>query len=283
MSIAGAALGMLGGAAAAGSQNRNQRRLMNMQYQNQRLLNQQGSDLQYDMWKKTNFPAQVAMMKEAGLNPALMYKGAGPGGTTGSQGGGAASGGNAAQVRMMDMQNLLLGAQKANLDKDLEFKDKQIDDIQSQINARDGYQRDESGSRVKVNIADAGLKEAGIKLSEGQLNKVNTEIAKIKVDTEMAEKIIKLDYSGDYGKNLFENVSRALDLTPDKDGALGLDDAGKIAVAVGSLALLRNPGAATKIVKPVAQKAASAAGRLIGGLMNLYRKVTGKRTKVSYD
>jgi len=111
MSIGAAVIGAVGGMAAARSQNRNQRRLMDVQYQNQRMLNQHGHDLQMDMWNKTNYGAQVKHMKDAGLNPALMYGSAGQGGTTGSQGGGSAASGNAAQVRMMDMQNMLIGAE----------------------------------------------------------------------------------------------------------------------------------------------------------------------------
>ena len=71
--LAGAGLSMLGGFIGAGSQHRRQRELMGMQYQNQRLLNQQGHDLQMDMWNKTNYKAQVEHMKKAGLNPGLMY------------------------------------------------------------------------------------------------------------------------------------------------------------------------------------------------------------------
>jgi hypothetical protein len=68
------------------------------------------------MWKKTNYPAQIEMMKEAGLNPALMYGQAGAGGQTGSQGGGSAASGQAPQqYQPMDMQNLMMGAQIANL------------------------------------------------------------------------------------------------------------------------------------------------------------------------
>jgi hypothetical protein len=169
MSVAGAALGMLGGAAAAGSQNRSQRRLMNMQYQNQRLLNQQGSDLQYDMWKKTNYPAQVAMMKEAGLNPALMYKGAGPGGTTGSQGGGSAAGGNAAQVRMMDMSNMLMGAEIKLKNSQANLNEKKTEETGQNIrNLRESekytrlqadYLRIENAN--KQDVIDAELKRIG--------------------------------------------------------------------------------------------------------------------------
>ncbi len=115
-------LGMIGGHQAERRNYRNQRNLMNLQMQNQAGLNRQGHDLQMDMWNKTNYGAQVGHMKDAGLNPALMYKGAGAGGTTGSQGGGSASMGSSQQGRVMDMSNLLMGAQieslKARANKD---------------------------------------------------------------------------------------------------------------------------------------------------------------------
>ena len=42
----------------------------------------------YEMWEKTNYPAQIEQMKKAGLSPALMYGQAGAGGGTvsGAQG-----------------------------------------------------------------------------------------------------------------------------------------------------------------------------------------------------
>ena len=97
-------------------QQRQQREMMNMQYGNQRKLNQQGNRLQMDMWNKTNYGAQVDHMKEAGLNPALMYGSAGQGGTTGSQGGGSAGSGGAPKAPVMDMSNMLMGKQAALLD-----------------------------------------------------------------------------------------------------------------------------------------------------------------------
>ena len=39
---------------------------------------------QKELWDETNYPAQVKMMEQAGLNPALLYgKGGGGGATTG--------------------------------------------------------------------------------------------------------------------------------------------------------------------------------------------------------
>ncbi len=99
----GAAAGMAGTLFGLGLQDKRQkgqnaenRNLMGIQYRNQRNLNQQGSDLQYKMWEKTNYPAQMKMLKEAGLNAGLIYGGQGGGGsTTGSQGGGSAASGSA--------------------------------------------------------------------------------------------------------------------------------------------------------------------------------------------
>jgi len=108
-------LGMFGGHQAERRNYRNNRNLMGLQNQYQRGLNQQGHDLQMDMWNKTNYGAQVGHMKDAGLNPALMYKGAGPGGTTGSQGGGSASMGSSQQGKVMDLSNALVGAQIGKL------------------------------------------------------------------------------------------------------------------------------------------------------------------------
>ena len=166
-------IGMMQGALnmfAAGRQHRNQRRLMDLQHQNQRDLNQQGHQLQMDMWNRTNYGAQVEHMKKAGLSPGLMYGMGGGGGTTaGSQGGGSASGGNAVQMHPMDMANLsLIKAQRDNIEADT--KNKEAD------TGLKGTQGEELTSRIKVNIADAGLKKAGINLAEGNLRKINAEL-----------------------------------------------------------------------------------------------------------
>ena len=108
-------LGMIGGHQQERRNYRNNQNLMGLQNKYQRGLNQQGHDLQMDMWNKTNYGAQVGHMKDAGLNPALMYKGAGAGGTTGSQGGGSASMGSSQQGKIMDLSNALVGAQIGKL------------------------------------------------------------------------------------------------------------------------------------------------------------------------
>lgn len=109
--IAGAAtgaLGMIGQGAREERQMKNQENLMGLQFAHQKKLNEQGAALQQKMWENTSYPAQLKMMKEAGLSPGLMYGQSGGGGTTtGSQGGGSAASGNAPQQMPMELGAML--------------------------------------------------------------------------------------------------------------------------------------------------------------------------------
>lgn len=138
----GAATGILSMIGQRERENRameNQKELMGIQLGHQQRLNKQGADLQYEMWKKTNFPAQIKMLDEAGLSRGLFYGMSGAGGTTvGNQGGGNASGGNAPAPQPMEIQNMLQAAatksqielQKAQAEKiKEEAKDKKLDNV----------------------------------------------------------------------------------------------------------------------------------------------------------
>jgi hypothetical protein len=174
LGIGSTLLGMIGGHNAQRRQHRDTKELMGMQHKNQRNLNQMGHDLQMDMWNKTNYKAQVDHMLEAGLNPALMYGSAGQGGQTGSQGGGSASMGQAQQMKMMDMQNLMMGAQMEKLKSEAKLND-------ANAKAINGYKKDESGSVVSRNEAQARGASAKALLDE-QLGKAISENEKKYVD-----------------------------------------------------------------------------------------------------
>lgn len=166
--IAGAVLGMMGGMYGATNQHRRQKALMGTQYQHQRMLNQQGHELQHEMWKKTNYPAQVKMMKEAGLNPALMYGSAGQGGSTGSQGGGSAASGSAAAFNPMDVSNMMLVKKQSDL-------------IDAQTGKTKAETRDilgdtkESGLRIGNLAQDIENKKAVKELTDVQIKLNNLE------------------------------------------------------------------------------------------------------------
>jgi len=97
----------------------NTQKLMGVQFQNQKALDKYGQQLQLETWEKTNYPAQVEMLKEAGLNPGLLYAKGGAGGVTGSQGGGSASSGSAPapQPPPMEIGNALMMASQIALNK----------------------------------------------------------------------------------------------------------------------------------------------------------------------
>ncbi len=112
LGMLGKAVGGMFGMISENRANNRDRANAQQQYENQRKLNQQGHDLQMDMWNKTNYKAQLEHMKGAGLNPGLMYgMGGGGGTTTGSQGGGSAVKANA--QKQMGIEGLMAASQAA--------------------------------------------------------------------------------------------------------------------------------------------------------------------------
>ena len=93
---------------------RQQQKLTDMQARANQDAATYTSQLQYDMWKKTNYSAQVGEMEKAGLNPALMYgMGGGGGGTTGSASQSGTGGGQAANAAATEQNKLAMGMQLA--------------------------------------------------------------------------------------------------------------------------------------------------------------------------
>lgn len=138
----GEQLGMTAGTAAAGGimgmilggynderQYRQQQDLQNLQIRGQKEMTDYQMMKQMEMWKNTNYPAQLEMMKKAGLSPGLMYGKGGGGGTTTGNASGSVTGGTAPQggreiqdMMGMGMQLQLLKAQKENIEADTELK-----------------------------------------------------------------------------------------------------------------------------------------------------------------
>ena len=166
---------------------------MQNQFRYQQMLNQQGHDLQYDMWKKTSFPAQVRMMKAAGLNPALMYKQGGPGGVTGTQTGGSAAKGDVPAVQPMDMQNLLLGKQAKLLDAQAE--NVQADTIDKLGKSPQMIQSIAESIARENNLGkDSDLKVAQRLKAIGESRLAN---ARAKIDKERLKRGLTGDFIGD--------------------------------------------------------------------------------------
>lgn len=128
--IVNAGLGIVLGEYNDRRQEQQQQKLTDMQARANREQAAYSQQLQMKTWNETNYEAQMQHMKNAGLNPALMYGMSGGGGaTTGSASAAGVSGGNAPQggsevmgMMMLKQQLENLKAQKENTDADTENK-----------------------------------------------------------------------------------------------------------------------------------------------------------------
>ena len=136
----------------------------------QQMAAQKQMDLQ--MWKDTNYSAQVAEMKKAGINPSLLYgKGGGGGTTIGNSGGGVnATGAPAGGGEIMGMM-----MQKAQLDL-----------MKAEKEAKE---------------ADANLKNVDAAKKAG----VDTENVKADTENKILNKIL-LEYTGKDLKDTYEKI-----------------------------------------------------------------------------
>lgn len=131
---------------------------------------------QMELWERTGFKPTVDQMKAAGLNPALMYKGSGPGGSTALAAGQAGNAeANSESIRGMDIASIaqleLLKAQKENIQADTKNKE---------------------AATAKTSGVDTDL-------TKGQLSKLAAETGNIEVQTEIA----KID---EYLKNITKEI-----------------------------------------------------------------------------
>lgn len=95
------------------------------QLEGQKKALEQQNAANYDYWLKTNYSSQVEQLKQAGLNPGLLYGMGGGGGTTTGQANGNVQGANAPQGGMeiqKAMELSLIDAQRRNIEADTKDK-----------------------------------------------------------------------------------------------------------------------------------------------------------------
>lgn len=127
-SAVGAGMGMLLGGHERKQQLKQQTKLQNLQIAGQKEMGMFNREQQMKLWEDTNYGAQMAQLKKAGLNPGLIYGMGGGGGATtdvatgnvaGSQ---ARQGGEAAGMAIQMQQAALMAAQTENIKADTEKK-----------------------------------------------------------------------------------------------------------------------------------------------------------------
>ncbi len=163
--------------------------LMGIQYENQKKLNQQGQALQMQTWKDTNYPAQMKMLKEAGLSPGLMYGQGGTGGaTTGSQTGGSASSGQSHAP--MDIQSLL-NAQM--MQSQIKVNNSIAKKNEAEADATSGYKATESGAITDKLKAELGKITSEIKVNSSVVLKNKSEADRNRSVIKLNDNIAKLN------------------------------------------------------------------------------------------
>lgn len=213
-----AANGAVGAIMGLALEHHNDKRQINQQTKLQNLQiagNKQMVDYNYakelQMWKDTNYSAQMDELKKAGLNPGLLYGMSGGGGTTVGQATGSVSGAEApkggneiATQQAMGIQNAqsamqlsLLQAQKENIEADTRNKE------------ADTTNKPKVGANLEAStgklLADTGNVEA-----DTALKKIEAKIAEINRDFQNASFSERLETIHQQERLLTGQASQAL-------------------------------------------------------------------------
>jgi hypothetical protein len=258
---------------------------------------------QNEFWDRQNAyntpKAQMDRLKQAGLNPALMY---GQGNTGNAQNLAgvqkanvqgpqlAQSAAAGAQISLVNQQRELMNQQAkaakvnaaANFMNSMTNKGKlalehkiaipTIDNLLKDIQVKD-QNISESIQRVSVMELDKTLKQSQINLNIEQKNKVIEESKKILADTALTNKIINQDYSDRFGKNWFVNAENMLK-------EYNMDNATGVLGTVATLATLRNPASLGKLAAKLGTSAMALKGK-INTAIKVFKNVL-KRKKTIY-
>lgn len=172
-SAVGAGMGLLLQGVNDRRQLKQQQKLQDMQITGQQQMTDYNMKKQFEMWKSTNYGAQMEELKKANLNPALIYgMGGGGGMTAGSASGNvtagtAPTGGREVQDMMgMGLQLQLLKAQKENIEADTKNK------------LGDAANKPIIGKNIETSTASLAQGIENQKAAE-ELTKIQTNIAKI--------------------------------------------------------------------------------------------------------
>lgn len=227
INAANSALGGVLGMAFAGANDRRQikqqTKLQNLQIAGNKEMTDYQYAKQLQMWKDTNYSAQVAELKKAGLNEGLLYGMSGGGGTTTGSGGGNVTGATAGQggggeitagmglqLGLQASQMKLMEAQARNLDADTKKKSgvetelgyANIDNIRQQTsNAK--VQQLLDRTKLALDNLDLYIKDEG---KEYSIIKIQQEASKL------IEEVDALGRNNDINQQEFENLKKAIEL-----------------------------------------------------------------------
>lgn len=209
-------------------------KLLGQQAQNQNSITEFNFQKQLELWEKTNYPAQIAMMKKAGLNPAMMYGMGGGGGSTANIQAGHASGGQAAghSGEMLGMMNLSLMDAQRNL-------------LEAQ--ARETNVRADKTEGVDTTLANAQIKSlaAGVTNTTAQteLLRIDKKIKSLDLwlkDKTLEDQIKIVHQNANLIIEEVEQLRRNNDITEAQEPSLKLQAAANLALTYANTALAKS-------------------------------------------
>lgn len=167
--ISGAVSGLLGGVLGLGSRAEKkqweyEQKRMEEQFRYNKAMADYNHMLGLQMYEATGYKSQVRQMKEAGLNPALMY---GSAGSTGQ-----ATQGTGAGVQQGNTQAVMMGLNMRQMQKQIELADAQIRKTNEEAKTEE--------SKRGVNTSISSLNETLSKLNNAKLDEIPVMIDKLK-------------------------------------------------------------------------------------------------------
>lgn len=222
--IVGGLIGQIFGGMNDRRQIRQQSKLQNMQEQGNMRMMEHQKKLDLQMWRDTNYDAQVGELEKAGLNPGLLYGMSGGGGvTTGNAGGSvngaeAPVGGGEAMAGMgMAMQLGLMRAQKENIEaQTAEIKGKTLNEGTGEAGAQADIAL--KGSQKKMQDVLSSLEQAkfddSVALTRNMSNKLEEEwlglVRENRIGNNVETERIKGEIEEWMGKALVNNLTKAM-------------------------------------------------------------------------
>lgn len=185
---------------------RQQRKLQALGIEGTKELRDYENEKQLELWKKTNFSAQMEEAKKAGLNPGLLYGMGGAGGASTGGGGASAGGGHAPTGGGETTALMEIGMQKQLMAANLELIKAQTQKTQAEA--------------TKTAGVDTSLGETQIKsLTQGIANQQAAE-AFTKIQTELGE--IQRTVQGKTMEDAVKLIQSAADKMTDEARSIGL-------------------------------------------------------------
>lgn len=192
----GAGMGILLGEYNDHRQLRQQQKLQELQIEGQKRMTDYTYAKQLQMWHDTNYEAQMEHIKNAGLNPGLLYGMGGGGGTTTGSGSGSVAGANAPtggreiqDLTGMGMQMQMMQAQKELLQSQTEKNEAEAAKIKG-VDTQEGVQRMEE-SKTRIDALLQGIDNAK---QQNTIQKLEITLKNMENYEKQASQEDRLDY-----------------------------------------------------------------------------------------